>query len=40
MAGAYDLAGTMVDYFLSEPQYENPYYTLCFDKVTYGITKD
>ena len=26
MAGAYDLAGTMVDYFLSEPEYENPYY--------------
>ena len=26
MAGAYDLSGTMVDYFLSEPTYENPYY--------------
>jgi len=26
MAGAYDLSGTMVDYFLSEPVYENPYY--------------
>ena len=26
MAGAYDLTGTMVDYFLSEPEYENPYY--------------
>ena len=26
MAGAYDLSGTMVEYFLSEPVYENPYY--------------
>ena len=26
MAGPYDLAGTMVDYFLSEPDYSQPYY--------------
>ena len=26
MAGPYDLAGTMVDYFLSEPIYPEPYY--------------
>ena len=26
MAGPYDLAGTMVDYFLSEPVYSQPYY--------------
>ena len=26
MAGPYDLAGTMVDYFLSIPTYSNPYY--------------
>ena len=26
MAGPYDLSGTMVDYFLSEPEYTQPYY--------------
>ncbi|MBJ11699.1 MAG: hypothetical protein CMG62_01285 [Candidatus Marinimicrobia bacterium] len=26
MAGPYDLAGTMVDYFLSNPEYSQPYY--------------
>ena len=26
MAGPYDLAGTMVDYFLSSPEYSQPYY--------------
>ena len=26
MAGPYDLSGTMVDYFLSEPEYSQPYY--------------
>ena len=26
MAGPYDLSGTMVDYFLSEPEYDQPYY--------------
>ena len=26
MAGPYDLSGTMVDYFLSGPDYSQPYY--------------
>ena len=26
MAGPYDLSGTMVDYFLSVPEYSEPYY--------------
>ena len=26
MAGPYDLSGTMVDYFLSGPEYSQPYY--------------
>ena len=26
MAGPYDLSGTMVDYFLSDPEYSQPYY--------------